>query len=119
MLDKHCDFCGKEILDKKGINAGYSEFVLYHYAKRRDFCCFECFMNWFINYVKEQRKKEDKTGLTVGELVAVLLNENSKDEIILRDEKGNELHNIKFNLREAEKKKEENGGQRTFECLFG
>jgi hypothetical protein len=53
MLNKKCDNCGKLIEQKEG-QTGYSEWCLYHFQKRRDFDSKACFLEWIIDYFKEE-----------------------------------------------------------------
>ena len=41
---KICDVCKKEVK--------FSEFALFHFRKRRDFCSLECFLNWVSTYAE-------------------------------------------------------------------
>jgi len=47
-FSKLCDECKEEIKGKDG-RAGYSEWCIFHFTKRRDFCSRKC----FLNFVKE------------------------------------------------------------------
>jgi len=60
-LTKRCDDCGREIKNKNNDNLGYSEWCVYHYQKRRDFCCSKCFFHFCMRkLLKEYREVEDK-----------------------------------------------------------
>ena len=58
MINKKCDFCGKLIEQKEDV-LGYSEFCLYHFQKRRDFCSKNCFKSFFIKYFEIRDSTED------------------------------------------------------------
>jgi len=52
-LNKKCDYCGREITNKDGTSIGFSQWCVFHFKKRRDFCCDGC----FVRYVQERFKK--------------------------------------------------------------
>ena len=52
-LKKFCDNCKKEIVSKyDDFDTGYSEWCLYHYKKRRDFCSKICLKEFIANYME-------------------------------------------------------------------
>ena len=60
-IQKTCDECTKEIINKNNDNLGYSEWCVFHYKKRRDFCSNKCFFHFFMRRImKEYREVEDK-----------------------------------------------------------
>lgn len=48
MINKLCDYCKKEIQPEK--DNPWSEWTIYHFKKRRDFCSKECFKKWIMEY---------------------------------------------------------------------
>lgn len=56
---KFCDTCGKEIVGQNDeFQTGYSEWCLFHYKKRRDFCSVDCMKKFAMNYFKLSDKEE-------------------------------------------------------------
>ena len=49
-LKKFCDYCKTEI-KSVGDGMGFSEWVLFHYKKRRDFDSLECLLKFVNDYV--------------------------------------------------------------------
>jgi hypothetical protein len=48
MMTKKCDNCGKDIESKNPDSVGYSEWCVFHYKKRRDFCSDKCFLDFIL-----------------------------------------------------------------------
>lgn len=56
---KFCDICEKEIVNQNDvIQSGFSEWCVFHYKKRRDFCSKNCMKKFVINYFKLSDTKE-------------------------------------------------------------
>lgn len=62
MINKKCDYCNKNIEGKDDDSIGYSEWCVYHFKKRRDFCSDECFLKFVIDklVLKKQVKGGDR-----------------------------------------------------------
>jgi len=58
MINKKCDYCEKEIEVKGSADYQFSEFALFHFKKRRDFCNFNCLKEWINVYQKENINKK-------------------------------------------------------------
>lgn len=61
-LQKNCDECNKEIINKNNDKLGYSEWCLYHWQKRRDFCCNECLLRFILKKLIINKDEEKKDG---------------------------------------------------------
>jgi hypothetical protein len=69
-IEKTCDYCKKIIENKDSDKIGYSEFCLFHFKKRRDFCSLKCLVNFVNSYFVgkiideiEEKKKEKDVGV--------------------------------------------------------
>lgn len=58
MITKKCDYCGKFIEIKGNADYPYSEWCVYHFKKRRDFCCGECMKKWVAKYFDDKETNE-------------------------------------------------------------
>ena len=59
-LNKKCDECEKEIKNKTNDNLGYSEWCVFHFKKRRDFCCDKCFLRFVMKKLILNKDGEKK-----------------------------------------------------------
>lgn len=56
---KFCDICEKEIVSQNDvIQSGFSEWCVFHYKKRRDFCSVDCMKKFSMDYFNLSDKKE-------------------------------------------------------------
>lgn len=63
-LNKICDECKKEIVSKNNDNFGFSEWCVYHFKKRRDFCSDMCFLRFVLKkFIFSDIEKNVKGGL--------------------------------------------------------
>lgn len=57
-ITKTCDECNKEIKNKTNDNLGYSEWCVFHFKKRRDFCSDKCFLRFVMKKLVLDKKEE-------------------------------------------------------------